>query len=331
MAENKGLEQHVLGASDGPRCPQVTFEPYVEPSGLLCWRIKGESLPSGSGPFGCDWGYQVLVNGQPAGGVSMLGGYNNCLAKPGGTMIDCHSGGGSGAMVSGNSLNVTLKFTSPPKVAGLKKDCRPELARHARCQKDAKGNWVCLNDKGRPIPTPIPPLCRAKANTGQPISYQTIAAQGQSRLDISPKSFGYDQANFAQKLRNLVSDAWQRYQKLLEDLLAKGVKDLPPWVPPAHICEDVDFVFTPYTSVSYTFPDEQIQREGIFQRLAPPTASDKFRFRHGSNPGQFVLETHDEGQIKDQGQAGTSLDIFGQGGVHNAYQFTLEELTPPQL
>lgn len=156
---------------------------------------------------------------------------------------------------------------------------------------DTRGNGTC-SGSGVPIEPPEPPLCVPRDNEGEPMEYEGRDTSGITRI---PMDHGYSLERFLQEL-------------------AKGFG----------VCDTVEFVFTPVTSVAYTMPDEEIQRENIYQLFAPPGAEEDYLFRHGETQDIF------EARGRDSSIFETALDIFGQKGVDKAKKKTIEYLQPPK-
>ncbi len=323
LANNEVRQPAPLAAAPSPApvlggrsdCPQISFQPYVQ-NGQLCWTIQGQSLNEGEGAYGCDWGYQVLLNGQPVGGLSLLGGYNNCLAKPGGTTIHCYDGGGAPVPYPGGDAQVSLLITRVENAGSH--DCRPDLARQASCHQEGD-RVVCRDNQGHEITPPPPPICHPQGFSGEPIPFETIAAAGSGHFQLKPAAFVGSRENFLAEIQR----NYQNFLRQLQELIDKGEKNLPSFVP--QICRDVDFVFTPVTSVSYTLPDETIQRLGIFAHLMLPEEMNQLRFRHGRSNLQLQTWFDNEEKISSTNHAS-----YGEGGVYRGYHSLLNELTIPE-
>jgi len=293
---NKLVPQTAPGGEQALGCPNINFQAWVN-NGQLCWRIDGEDRGQTAG---CHWGYQILLNGNAVAGLPDIGpsGTNqNCLAQPGGISITCHDGGLNSVAYPGGDATVGLKITkinNPPGSA----DCRPSLERSVYCQEQEDGAVACQQGVG-PDSTNNGPLCQKSQANGAVVPYEEINAAGQSGFD-------------GLRLADLFNVPWDYFNQL-KNRLGQALR----------ICRPVNFVFTPLTSVSFTMPDSTIQRLGIFSRLAPPQTSD-LEFRHGKAPAQFSLDFNSQTSNEN-----TDIDIFGQGGVHKGYKFTLDELTPP--
>jgi len=295
LEENKVLGNQAL-AADNP-CPNISFSAWGDTAGgdygLLCWEIKGQP---GDLSY-CDWGYNITVNGQVVGGLTMLGGANNCLVNPsGGATITCHDGGASPAIFSGSGqVGLTITTVRGPESY----DCRPDLARQINCIVEGD-KIICTDVGGNPIVPPPPPLCKIRHNSGDNIGKKDVGSQGDVVLE----------AEASWSPQDLLDAIENFFQGLAESI---GLK------------KTFNFVFTPYATVSFTNPDERIQREGIYYRLALP--GHGLGFGHGETEGdKFALEMEDKSSEK----AVTNLDFYGQEGPKDAYDYTEEYLTPPR-
>ncbi len=170
-------------------------------------------------------------------------------------------------------------------------DVSPKLSDGASCTIvfDARGNGTC-SGSGTPLEPPEPPLCVPRDNSGEPMEYEGRDTSGVTRI---PMDHGLSLEGFLEQIG-----------------LGFGV------------CKSVEFVFTPVTSVPYTFPDEKIQRENIYRTIAPPGSEDKYMFKHGETQDTF------EASGRDSSVFDTALDIFGQKGVKKAHDQTIHYLLP---
>jgi len=174
-------------------------------------------------------------------------------------------------------------------VSAVNHDLQPKLSASASCtiEFDQFGNGAC---SGSGVP-PEPPMCKPKNNNGDSMGFEEKQAEGAVKIPIK---HGYS-----------------TLQSFLEALGRIG-----------NVCRDVEFVFTPITSIPFTFPDETTQRERVYQVFAPPEEAEKYQFKHGAAPAEFGI------QASPETVAETELDIFGQKGVDNARRETIKLLTP---
>lgn len=169
-------------------------------------------------------------------------------------------------------------------------DLQPKLTASASCVLilNERGDGSC---SGKGVP-PQPPLCQPRDNQGEPLEDEERAVEGVVRFPLR---------------HGLV-------RELFEKLLAT-----------TGVCRTIDFVFTPLVSIPFTFPEEKVQRERVYQVFAPPGSEEHYLFRHASSLSQFgIIEGTEE-------QRETEVDIFGQKGVRNAYEYTLKLLSPPRF
>ncbi len=288
-------------------CPNIGFKVWVD-DGQLCWQIKGQTY---SRTTACSWGYRIVLSGQnvptpDANGQEEIANLpsidpsdtnTNCLAQPEPIKITCHNGGAHPFPYPGGDVRVGLQIT---KIGTSVPGCKENLSTlFAVCHQNEDGTVECPDNGSGSAGNGG--SCQRNNATGIEIPYEELFAKGQSKLD------------------NLSVGSLLNISRSYLNWLLEKLATLTP------ICRQVDFVFTPVTSVSFTMPDSTIQRLGIFARLAPPETKD-LEFKHSQTTGEFHVDVGGQGS-----SASPSLDIFGQGGVHNSYNFTIDELTPPRI
>ena len=246
---------------------------------------------TGVGYDACDWGYEITVGGVLVAGIPMVGGGGNCLIKPpeSGATRITCHDGGAVPVSFSGSQTVGLNIT---QVSGAQ-DCRPDFTRTVDCAVRADGEIVCTDASGNPIAAPERPECLPRDNKGEPLdSDVNVANSGAASIPIR---HGSSQESF-----------W--------DVFGRAIG----------VCKRRKFVFTPITNVPFTFPDEGIQR-GLYQLMSLPGDEEAFNFLDSeTQENAFGVQSKGSREAFD-----TDLDIFGQKGVENAYDYTKELLTPP--
>lgn len=272
-------------AQSNSNCPDIGYSTWVE-NGQLCWEIKGTI---GSGLDACDWGYEVLIDGQPVAGVPIIGGANNCLVKEEEqTRINCYMGGTAPVPFSGNG-QVSLNITQLQYSQGI--DCRPSMYRENICEVQDDGTVVCTNSEGQVIERPQAPPCYAGSyTTGErlPVPNEPVVTSGLAKIAAG------------------ILSRWEEFwgtvdgiEKWLKDIFGVGDR----------------YVIFPIITHPYTNASEIKYRQDF---SAPFTL-----------PGEGKNQKHAEVDIEFAEQSQDDAAVYGQKGWYDAYEYDTDMVSLP--
>jgi hypothetical protein len=285
----------------------MNISPQVTPLGgnnySVCWSFQPKA--EGCGLYDVSGNLSVNVDGKNIygsfwGPVRAVSGPYLCSYAP-------FPGPISLSASPGSTISVCVNVTGVNHNCG--EDPRPFLSGCASCKIGPHGEVQGCG--AAPLPTPTPRMCESYSSKGENLIPEIVCVAGNCVLKDKV-------SNPANSLFNSLIQAGLSITQALQEVLSQFSFPL---------CSTKTYIVTPILQTPYTFEADNSLRTATFSIFKVPSNDTKraFEFKHA------VQNSTQGSEASPLTSYPSEVEIFGQAGVKNSYDWVQKALLPPQI